>query len=251
MEGTNLFTWSHGAVVRGSRKEPRMALVFTGGHFGEGTTEVLNALAAHRIPGSFFFTGGFLRAPGNGCAISRIVDEGHQIGPHSDAHLLYCPWAERGRTLVSREEFLADLNRNLDELARYGVDVKDVRWWIPPYEWYNETVAQWARDAGRPLFNFTPGTVSHTDYTEASAANYRSSDTIYRNILEFESGALDGLNGFLLLTHVGAGPGRPDKFFRRLPTLIEVLKRRGYSFVTVDALLAGALEGVSQPGGVL
>lgn len=74
---------------------------------------------------------------------------------------------------------------------------------------------------------FTPGTFSDTDYMEEAAPNYRFPDIIYRSILEFEEMEPDGLNGFLLLSYVGAGSGRPDKFFRRLPALIAELKARG------------------------
>ena len=37
--------------------------------------------------------------------------------------------------------------------------------------------------------------------------------------------------------HIGAGPGRTDKFYARLPELIKYLKQKGYQFQTVDQLL--------------
>lgn len=226
-----------GAVVRGRRDRKEVALVFTGGDFGEGSEAVLDALRDAEVAGSFFFTGDYLKRPEHREAVSRAVAEGHYVGPHSDGHLLYCPWDDRDKTLVTREEFAADLRRNVEELAALGVPREAMTWWIPPFEWYNETIARWAEEEGFPLFNFTPGTLSHTDYTEETAANYRASETIYRSILDFEEKEPDGLNGFLLLTHVGAGEGRSDKFFRRLPALIRELKERGYGFQRVDALL--------------
>ncbi len=234
------FSYAHGGVVRGPRGEKRLALVFTGGDFGEGTGVVLDTLAEHGVRGSFYLTGGYLRAAANRDAIVRAVAEGHVLGPHSDEHLLYCPWDDRAKTLVTREQFLRDLEANTRLLSEFGVPAETMRWWIPPYEWYNEDIVRWSKEAGHRLFCFTPGTLSHTDYTEDDAPNWRSNETIWSSIATHEEREPDGLSGFLLLTHVGAGPRRTEKFFDRLGALIDFLKDRGYSFATVPELLAGA-----------
>ena len=59
------------------------------------------------------------------------------------------------------------------------------------------------------------------------------------NVLVFlhESVASKGLNGFLLLLHLGVGPKRTDKMSDRLDELLTALERRGYQFVRVDELL--------------
>lgn len=240
MSDASVYTWDHGAIVRGPRGEPAISLIFTGGDFGEGTEEVLDALREHGVPGSFFFTGDYLRNEAHHPSIARLLREGHYLGPHSDGHPLYCPWEDRRKTLVTREEFRADLERNLADLEAFGVNRAGIRWWIPPYEWYNEDIVRWSLEMGLQPFNFTPGTLSNADYTTEDARNYRSSETIHRSILDHETQQEDGLNGFLLLTHVGAGPGRRDKFFHRLGTLIGELTGRGYAFERVDELLRDA-----------
>ena len=58
---------------------------------------------------------------------------------------------------------------------------------------------------------------------------YRSSQVIYDRIMEVE--AKEGLNGHLLLIHLGTDPRRIDKFYAvPLRKLIQTLKRRGYTF---------------------
>lgn len=230
-------TYQHGAVIRGPLTEKRMALLFTGGDYGEGFSTVLDTLARHRIAGSFYFTGDFLRAESNHANIRRALAEGHTLGPHSDKHLLYCPWDAREKTLVSRKDFEGDLQENVRLLTEFGVQPDAMRWWIPPYEWYNEEIARWSLEAGHPLFCFTPGTLSHADYTEDDAPNYRSNEVIWNSIVEYERQEHDGMNGFLLLIHVGAGSKRTEKFFDRLDDLIAHLKSRGYSFASVPELL--------------
>jgi len=48
-----------GGVVRGSVEHPRIALVFTGHKFAEGSPLILDVLAQHRAKASFFVTARF------------------------------------------------------------------------------------------------------------------------------------------------------------------------------------------------
>jgi peptidoglycan/xylan/chitin deacetylase (PgdA/CDA1 family) len=69
--------------------------------------------------------------------------------------------------------------------------------------------------------------------------NYRGSDAIYKSILACEEKP-PGLNGFILLVHIGTDPARTDKFYHYLPQLIKYLKAKGYQFQTVNQLLKKA-----------
>lgn len=87
------------------------------------------------------------------------------------------------------------------------------------------------------LINFTPGTRSNADYTGEADRNFVPSSVIYDSILARERQDPNGLNGFILLLHLGAGPGRQDKFHTRFGGLLDVLAAKGYEFVRVDELL--------------
>src|SRR5205823_5047752 len=148
------WTFDHGGVIRGDQSKKQLALIFTGGDFGEGTGQIIDTLKARRIKASFFVTGAFLAKPELQASIKRIVAEGHYLGPHSDSHSLYCPWDDRSRTLVSEEFFKDDLQKNINELReRFGAlplspervpaqrEVPALNppiYFIPPYEWFNE-----------------------------------------------------------------------------------------------------------------
>jgi endoglucanase len=87
------------------------------------------------------------------------------------------------------------------------------------------------------LVDFTPGTRSNADYTYPEMGNkYLSSDTIFNSILHYEMKSTNGLNGFILLVHIGTDPRRTDKFYWKLPALVNQLKERGYQFVRIDEL---------------
>jgi peptidoglycan/xylan/chitin deacetylase (PgdA/CDA1 family) len=227
----------NGGIIRGPIEAKRLALVFTGHEFGEGGPVILDALARRHARASFFLTGDFLRNRAFEPSVRRIVHEGHYLGPHSDKHLLYCAWEAGTRTLVSRETFARDVEDNLRAIETFGVGRDRARWFLPAYEWHNAEIAAWSAALGMTLVNFTPGTRSNADYTGEADTNFVSSQRIVDSILAREAGDPNGLNGFLLLLHIGAGPGRSDKMHDRLGGLLDELSRRQYRFVRVDDLL--------------
>ena len=84
-------------------------------------------------------------------------------------------------------------------------------------------------DMGLQLINFSPGTRSNADYTYPEmGTKYVNSDTILNSVLQYEHQSILGLNGFILLMHIGTDPRRTDKFYYHLNDLIQELKKRGY-----------------------
>jgi len=231
--------YDNGAVVRGDVTKKEIALVFTGHEFADGGTLIRDVLQRKMARAGFFFTGDFYRNPANTSLIKGLRDDGHYLGPHSDRHLLYCTWENREKLLVTKEEFRSDILRNYEAIEAFGIGQEDAPFFIPPYEWYNETIVGWAKELGLRLFNFTPGTLSNADYTTPDMANYRSSARIFQSIIDFEESESHGLNGFILLVHIGTHPDRTDKFYRRLEELMTELGGRGYRFVRVDDLMRG------------
>lgn len=232
-----VFLCDHDGIVRGDTSVRRMSLVFTGGSFADGGDHIREVLRKEKVQAGFFFTGDFYRTPEFADLIRGLASDGHYLGPHSDRHLLYCDWNDRGKTLVSREEFRSDILANYGEMERYGVARGEARFFIPPYEWYNRDIAAWSRELGLVLFNFTPGTSSNTDYTTPSMPEYLSARTIYNRILAYEAKDPNGLNGFILLIHIGTDPERTDKLYLMLEDLIRDLKAKGYALIRIDELL--------------
>jgi len=229
------FSFSHGAIIRGDSTKKRVALVFTGDEFGDGGDFITKTLAQQKVKASFFFTGRFYNNTTFKKIIQQLRQDSHYLGPHSNAHLLYCDWNNRDSLLVTKEEFSKDLLANLIIIKGQGINTP--KYFLPPYEWYNDSIAAWTRELGLQLVNYTPGTVSHADYTTPLDRNYRTSDNIYKSIINFEQSHPAGLNGFILLTHVGTDPKRTDKLYYKLPELISYLRKKGYSFIKIDELL--------------
>lgn len=230
------FSFDHGAIVRGDKTKKQIALIFTADEFGDGAEVINKTLQKENIKASFFFTGRFYRNPLYKNVIAQLKHNGNYLGPHSDEHLLYADWINRDSLLVTQKQFDKDLSACLSSIEKYGVKRSSIKYFIPPYEWYNDTIAAWTSQQGMQLINYSPGTLSTADYTAPDIKNYRSSAEIYQSILDKEKDA-DGLNGFILLVHFGTDAKRTDKFYNKLDELISTLKQKGYSFKRVDEML--------------
>lgn len=236
-EARDAFTYSHGAIIRGDTTRRQLALVFTADEFANGGEAIAQVLQKHQAPASFFFTGRFYREPAHKPLIQRLRRAGHYLGPHSDQHLLYCDWNRRDSLLVTQQQFNMDLQRCYRAMARQGIARRNAAWFLPPYEWYNDTIAAWASALQLQLVNFTPGTLSNADYTWPQLSRYRSCDTIMQSIMDYEKQHPAGLNGFMLLMHAGVDPRRTDKCWERLDKLLTYLQEKDYKMVTVPQLL--------------
>jgi endoglucanase len=192
-------------------------------------------LNREKIKASFFLTGNFYRNPSFPSIIKKLKIQGHYLGAHSDKHLLYCDWIKRDSLFVTHQQFKGDLQANYNEMKRFGIDPEEARYFLPPYEWYNDSIAAWTKSEGLQLINFSSGTISHADYTTPDMRNYRSSDEIFNSVIRYEK--YKGMNGFILLLHLGTDAKRTDKFHQKLGELIHYLKNKGYYFVRIDSLL--------------
>lgn len=217
-----------GAIIRSDTSKKIIYLMFTAHEFGEGIPFILHTFDTFHVKASFFFTGDFIR--NNKQTVQQIHQQGHYVGPHSDKHLLYCDWVKRDSLLLPTDSIRNDIIANVQELIKAGIPQKEIRYFMPPYEWYNSSITALTQREGLTLVNFTPGTSSNADYTTPDMNNYVSSDTILNRILRYETTHLNGLNGFHLLIHAGTDSKRSDKFFTRLPALITFLKSKGYAF---------------------
>ena len=230
-------TVDNGAITRGDKSRRKLALVFTGDEFAEGADTIANTLAKRGVKASFFLTGRFYRNPEFAASIERLKKDGHYLGPHSDQHLLYADWNDRNKLLVTKEQFDTDLADNYKAMSAFGISKADAGYFLPPFEWYNPAIADWSARNGLRLINFTPGTRSNADYMTDEDKNYIGSEAIVAKIKEYEAKDAAGLNGFILLTHVGAGPKRTDKFYDKLDPLIVWLRSKNSEMVRIDELL--------------
>ena len=155
-------------------------MVFTGDEFADGGNFIATILKQQNIHGSFFLTGNFYRNPKFKINYKKIRKGWKLLGSHSDKHLLYCDWDKKRQSFGNAPAIYAsDLQHAYTELKKWSIGKKDAHYFLPPYEWYNDSIAKWTKQMGLQLVNFSPGTRSNADYTYPEMGNkYLSSDTI-------------------------------------------------------------------------
>jgi len=220
---------SEGALVRNNPAEKKVYLVFSAHEYADGGKVVAQTLKKHQAKASFFLTGTFYNNPENKSLINELIADGHYLGAHSDGHLLYADWTKRDSTLVSQKQFSEDLKANYKKMEAFGLTPEKASVFLSPYEWYNAESVDWSRQLGLKVINFTPEIRSNADYTTPDMANYRSSETIMNDLKTFEKKDPNGMNGCIILIHLGTAPERTDKFYNRLGELLTWLKKNGYS----------------------
>lgn len=222
--------YENGGIIRTDPSKKQISLVFTAADKADGADAIIKVLSKYRIKGGFFFTGEFYKRFPE--VIKALQDKGHMVGSHSYGHLLYMPWGKRDSLLVTRKEFEDDMLKSYATMRNAGIEYQNAPLYIPPYEYYNKEISAWAKSMGIQVINYTPGTMSNADYTTPDMKNYKSSKFIYDNIMKVEREK--GLNGYILLIHLGTDNHRTDKFYNNyLEKTIKVLMKKGYSFVSV------------------
>lgn len=169
------------AIIRGDTTKREIALVFTGDEYADGGEYINSVLLKENVKASFFLTGNFYRDKNFKNLVRQLKLNGHYLGSHSDRHLLYCDWTKRDSLLVTKKEFGIDLARSYRELGRFGISAEQAIYFLPPYEWYNDSIVSWTYQFGLQLVCFTPGTRSTADYTYPEmGTRYVDSKTIFQ-----------------------------------------------------------------------
>lgn len=222
--------YAFGGITRTDKSKKQICLVFSGHEYADGYKTISKTLKKLNIKASFFFTGDFYRNRRFSKIIKGLHKDNHYLGAHSDKHLLYSSWQKRDSMFVNKSAFLNDLRANYKAMEKFDILKKNTPFFLPPFEWYNDSISKWSKEVGVQLVNFTPGTLSNADYTVPEMrSNYYSSTEIFNKILQVES--KEGLNGNIMLFHIGTDKRRQDKFYPRLQSLLIELSRAGYDFV--------------------
>ncbi|MEU8618986.1 polysaccharide deacetylase family protein [Streptomyces sp. NPDC048623] len=216
--GTDGTDGKGGAAAAGAvdcAKAKCIALTFDAGP-GEDTPHLLDILKEKKVPATFFLLGKnhVARYPQ---VVKRIADEGHEVGNHT--------WTHRILTDLDAAEVRDELSRTQDAIAK--ITGRKPTLMRPPQGRTDDTVSEVTRELGlsQVLWSVT-------------AKDYATEDTalIRRRVLDQAHG-----DGIILLHDIYGGT------VPAVPGIIDELKRRGYTFVTVPQLIA---PGKPEPGTV-
>lgn len=190
-----------------------IALTFDAGP-GENTPHLLDILKEKKVPATFFLLGKkhVDRYPE---VVKRIADEGHEVANHT--------WSHRILTDLDAAEVRDELSRTQDAIAK--ITGRKPTLMRPPQGRTDDAVSDVARDLGLAQVLWS---ITAKDYSTEDSALIR------QRVLDQAHG-----DGIILLHDIYAGT------VPAVPGIIDELKRRGYTFVTVPQLLA---PGKAEPG---
>ncbi|WP_327646145.1 polysaccharide deacetylase family protein [Micromonospora zamorensis] len=193
-----------------------VALTFDDGPAPQWTPMVLEALAEHRVPATFFLVGTQVRRHAD---VIRDRLSGHEVGNHS--------WAHRDLAELDATEAYDDLRRSHDAIADVtGVPPRLLR---PPYGHLGGAVLHAAARLDYRLVLWSLQMVER-EFPGDPAGHARR---IVANVRP----------GTIVLGH-DVGARRRLVALRGLTDMINGLRSRGYTFVTVSALLAAGVTPV-------
>jgi peptidoglycan/xylan/chitin deacetylase (PgdA/CDA1 family) len=194
-----------------------------------------------------FLTGEFIRMFPD--VVRRMLADGHEIGNHMDTHPHLTSYARnrRHQTLpeVTREFVSAQLQA-AEASFRALTGRPLAPYWRAPYGEHNAEIRGWAAEAGYRHISWTRGVGTAEDLdtrdwvADRSSRIYRSREEIAARILEFGQERPEGLNGGIVLMHLGTRR-QTDRPHEGLPRLLDTLHMQGYRVVRISELL-GNLE---------
>lgn len=195
-----------------------VALTFDAGANADAVPSILATLAREHVPATFFLTGNFVRDfP---ASARQIAAAGYRIGNHTITHphlTQKSDAAVRQEITGAAQQIIAATGENPVPLFRF------------PYGDANARVISIANALGYVPVRWTVDTLGW----EGSAGHITAAVVISRVL-----GALRP--GEIVLMHVGSNPDDHSTLDAdALPDMISQLRARGYSFVTLDALVQG------------
>lgn len=192
-----------------------IALTFDAGP-GKDTAQLLDALEEKKVHATFFLLGKnhVLKHPD---LVRRMADEGHEVANHT--------WSHRRLDELSSDGIREELSRTQEAIAK--ITGRRPTLMRPPQGRISDDVTKVSRELGlaQILWSATAKDFSTTD-----------SELIKSRILDQA-----GRDGIILLHDIYDGT------VPAVPGIIDELKKRGYTFVTVPQLLA---PGKANPGEV-
>lgn len=190
------------------KQQKLVALTFDDGPNAATTPQALDILAKYHVKGTFFMLG--KNIAGNEQLVKRVHDEGHEIGNHS--------WSHPQLPTLALEQAKKQIEDTQAALrAVIGESPKMMR---PPYGAINNTLRN-AVDMSFIMWN-----VDSLDWKNRNTASI------------MEQVKKQTYPGSIILMH-----DIHQTTINALPSVIEYLKKNGYTLVTVSELLNHQLEG--------
>jgi peptidoglycan-N-acetylglucosamine deacetylase len=197
----------------GNKDLPEIALTFDDGPSSQYTPKILDILKDNDVKATFFVLGKFIEK--NKDILQREADEGHTIGNHTFTHA--------NGTITDIKKISRELVKTDQLISQYaGENRKSVKYFRPPFGFEN-----WRFLAEAELLDYT---VVLWSLDVGDWNKKKTEKDITSKIMKLTK------NGSIILLHDG-GTSR-EAVIESLPVIIKELKDKGFTFVTIDEMIA-------------
>jgi peptidoglycan/xylan/chitin deacetylase (PgdA/CDA1 family) len=228
----------------GSTAIKAVCLTFDGASEANAALPILDTLNSRNVKATLFLTGHFLKRYPD--IVRQFIANGHEIGNHTLSHLHLTSYAQNyiQTTLpdITAEIIRTELQKN-DELFYSITGQKMVPIWRAPYGEFNRIICDWARQAGfrhigwRVGRSFRENLDSNDWIPDESTPGFKTPDEVLAKIINIAD-SNTALNGGIILMHLGtARKEHSMQVYTILGKLIDELRSRGFSIVTVSEML--------------
>jgi len=242
-------------LLRGDPSRPEVALTFDGSYSDQDVDALVRQVETLQVPVTVFLTGEFIdRYPE---ATRRLAESPWvEVGNHTLNHRHWTTYAQTRQQVTLPDVTPQLLQSELTETARRFRTVTGrtmMPLWRAPYGEHNAELRRWAAVLGYTHVGWTvepEWTLDTMDWIDDPAhAMYRPGSAIVRNILALAERPPRGINGGIILMHLGSRRPVGDRMVDVLPELVQGLRQRGYTLVNVSTLLRRLrrANGVARP----
>ncbi len=230
-------------LLRGDPSRPEVALTFDGSFSDRDVDVLVGQVEALQLPVTVFLTGEFIaRHPE---ATRRLAESPWvEVGNHTLNHRHWTAYPQTRQQATLPDVTPQALQFELIETARRFRTVTGQTMaplWRAPYGEHNAELRRWAAALGYTHVGWTvePGwTLDTMDWVDDPAhPMYRPGPAIVRDVLALAERPPHGINGGIVLMHLGSRRPPGDRMVDVLPELVRGLRQRGYTLVNVSTLL--------------
>jgi polysaccharide deacetylase family sporulation protein PdaB len=192
-------------VYRVATEEKKVALSFDAAWGSDKTEGIMGILKEYNAAATFFLVGFWV--DNNRELTKKIAENGYEIGTHSNTHT--------HMSKLTREQATEDLKQSAEKIRECaGVEPKVFR---PPFGEYDNKLIEAAEGLGLTTVQWDVDSLDWMD---------RSTEQIVGKVID------NAREGSIVLFHNNA-----DHILDVLPIVMDRLKMRGYTFVSVSGLV--------------
>lgn len=232
-------------VENGATQRKLISLTFDGGSYANAADDILDTLKSRNVKATMFVTGHFIRRYPE--VLKRCLSEGHEIGNHMYSHPRLTTYADT-RTHKTRDgvtpEFVRQQLLKANAVFRETIGAEFAPIWRAPYGEKNPEICRWARENGYLHVGWRQGrtwrrNLDTNDWIpDEDTPGYHSPEEVYRKIMNIADTPPYGMNGGIVLLHLGTTRKEKHKQVHHIiGRIIDDLRAREYQVVPVTVLL--------------